>query len=160
MHPTHSQPLRYASRPTLCLAVSSVGCVRHTCIAQGMCRSWLQALCVTHGDALPSRAVTARGYHPCAVRAEGKPVGGRTCAWHWKGELIRGCCIASPSDNCEVTPYDIGSLPCLQDEAPYSSVYRPAQPLATLVAGEGTAAGAGGSQGVWTLTVTDTAATK
>lgn len=43
----------------------------------------------------------------------------------------------------------------LQAEAPYSSVYRPAEPLARLVAGNGTAAGAGGSQGVWTLSVVD-----
>jgi hypothetical protein len=49
---------------------------------------------------------------------------------------------------------------CSQAEAPFSSVYRPAQPLAGLVSGASTAAGAGGSQGVWTLTVTDTAATK
>lgn len=47
-----------------------------------------------------------------------------------------------------------------QAEAPFSSVYRPAQPLSSLVAGASTAAGAGGSQGVWTLIVTDTAATK
>jgi hypothetical protein len=50
--------------------------------------------------------------------------------------------------------------PKKQAEAPYSSVYRPAQPLSGLASGDSTAAGAGGSQGVWTLTVTDTAATK
>jgi len=51
-------------------------------------------------------------------------------------------------------PLRLGQNP--QADAPYSSVYRPAQPLSSLVAGGSTAAGAGGSQGVWTLTVTDT----
>eukprot|EP00775_Hariotina_reticulata_P012807 gene12807-12935_t len=41
--------------------------------------------------------------------------------------------------------------------APYSSVYRPAQPLKLLSAGSNTTAGFGGSQGVWTLTIADKA---
>ncbi|WIA10944.1 hypothetical protein OEZ85_011107 [Tetradesmus obliquus] len=41
--------------------------------------------------------------------------------------------------------------------APYSSVYRPAQPFRALLEGNGTEAGDGGSRGVWTLTVTDKA---
>lgn len=43
----------------------------------------------------------------------------------------------------------------VQSAAPYSSVFRPAQSFMPLVAGNSTKAGAGGSQGVWTLTVTD-----
>jgi hypothetical protein len=44
-----------------------------------------------------------------------------------------------------------------QGEAPYSGVYRPAQTLRSLVAGDSTLAGAGGSKGVWTLVVQDKA---
>lgn len=44
----------------------------------------------------------------------------------------------------------------MQDAAPFTGVFKPAEPLALLHAGNGTEAGAGGSRGVWTLAVTDT----
>jgi hypothetical protein len=46
-------------------------------------------------------------------------------------------------------------LHMLQTDAPYSAVYRPAESMDALVRGNGTLAGKGGSEGVWTLSVVD-----
>jgi hypothetical protein len=75
----------------------------------------------------------------------------------------RCCCCFSPA-SCYPLSHSINTaaaaaqpVALVQAVAPYSSVYRPAQSFKAVVAGNGTDAGAGGSRGVWTLTVTDKA---
>lgn len=66
-------------------------------------------------------------------------------------------CMHMVSQLFHLTSHCLVLLCVVQSAAPYSSVFRPSQTFRSLVSGNSTAAGAGGSRGIWTLAVADKA---